>query len=108
MNIDAGGSKETGGGTELVWEEIEPWPEPVNGAVLLDTKVGLINRFVVMPKWTPETMSLWGVHTFSFKLRNVSTYIGVESPEWRCGKSTLLGLMLREHLQCRATGFPFW
>src|SRR6266850_5357843 len=94
MSIDLGGSKETcGGGSELVWEQIEPWPEPVNGAVLLDTKVGLINRFVVMPKWTPETMSLWGVHTFSFKLRNVSTYIGIESPEKRCGKTTLLTVL---------------
>src|SRR5205807_18118 len=36
---------------------------------------------------------LWTVHTYGFQLRDVSTYIGIESPEKRCGKTTLLGVL---------------
>ena len=32
-------------------------------------------------------------HTYAFRLRDVSTYVGVESPEKRCGKTTLLGVL---------------
>src|SRR5205823_9244207 len=54
---------------------------------------GLLNRFVVLPKWAAETLALWTVHTYGFQLRDVSTYIGLESPEKRCGKTTLLTVL---------------
>src|SRR3989475_7544378 len=73
--------------------EVEPWPESVNGKVLLDTLVQILRRFVVLPKWAAETLALWILHTFAFQLRDVTTYIGIESPEKRCGKTTLLGLL---------------
>ena len=40
-----------------------------------------------------ETLALWVVHTYAFTLREVTTYIGVVSPEKRCGKTTLLELL---------------
>jgi hypothetical protein len=46
-----------------------------------------------LPKWAAETLALWILHTFTFHLRDVTTYIGIESPEKRCGKTTLLGLL---------------
>ncbi len=93
MSLDVCGAKETSGGSELEWEKIEPWPEPVDGAQLLDAIRTLLKRFVILPTWAPEALAAWVVHTHAFKLRNVSTYIGVESPELRCGKSTLLGVL---------------
>jgi hypothetical protein len=33
------------------------------------------------------------VHTYAFQLRDVCAYIGVESPEKRCGKTTLLSIL---------------
>lgn len=77
----------------LEFTQIEPWPEPVNGPALLDSLAQLIKRFVVLPQWAPETLALWTLHTYAFHLRDVSTYIGVESPEKRCGKTTLLGVL---------------
>src|SRR6266850_4605497 len=77
----------------LEFTQIEPWPEPVNGSALLDDVAQLIKRFVVLPQWAPETLALWTLHTYAFHLRDVSTYIGVESPEKRCGKTTLLGVL---------------
>jgi hypothetical protein len=41
----------------------------------------------------PETLALWTLHTYAFQLRDVSAYIGLESPEKRCGKTTLLTVL---------------
>ena len=79
-----------------LWEHgvaVEPWPEPVDLAALLDSIENLVTRFVTLPKWATEGLALWVVHTFAFHLRFVTTYIGLESPEKRCGKTTLLTVL---------------
>jgi hypothetical protein len=73
--------------------DTEPWAEPVEGRVLLDALAGTMRRFLVLPKWAPEALALWIVHTYGFGLRDVTAYLGIESPEKRCGKTTLLGLL---------------
>jgi hypothetical protein len=70
-------------------EEV-PWHEPVNGAALLDAIARMLELFVVLPKWAAETLALWILHTYAFHLSEVTPYIGIESPEKECGKSTLL------------------
>jgi hypothetical protein len=82
-----------GGGSVLAIEEVTPWPEPVEGAALLDELAGTLRRFIILPKWGAETLALWTLHTYAFRLRDVSTYIGIESPEKRCGKTTLLTVL---------------
>ena|ERR1051326_1409673 len=67
--------------------------ERVNGQLLLDELEGVMKRFVVLPEFAAETLALWVVHTYAFELRDVSTYLGIESPEKRCGKTTLLGVL---------------
>jgi putative DNA primase/helicase len=54
-----------------------------------------VNRYVVLPDMAAEALALWVVHTYAFQLRQVTTYIGVVSPEKRCGKTTLLELLGR-------------
>src|SRR5437867_649734 len=71
----------------------EPWPDPVQGSALLDELAQLLRRFVVLPKWAAETLALWTLHTYAFELRDVSAYLGIESPEKRCGKTTLLAVL---------------
>ena len=63
---------------QLSTTSVSPWPEPVNGQLLLDTLAQALRRFVVLPIWAAETLALWIVHTFAFELRDVCTYIGVE------------------------------
>src|SRR6266516_3219483 len=74
----------------LALPPVEPWPEPVDGAQLLDDILLKISGSVVLPRWAPETLTLWVPHTFGFQYRDITTYIGLESPEHRCGKSTLI------------------
>ena len=72
---------------------VEPWTEPVDGKALLDDLESLIVLYVLLPKWAAEMLALWVLHTYAFKLRQVATYIGIESPEKRCGKTTLLTVL---------------
>ena len=77
----------------LPQKDDEPWPEPVNGKALLDSIAALLRCFIILPAWAAETLALWVLHTYLFKYRDVSTYIGIESPEKRCGKTTLLTVL---------------
>src|SRR5947209_11178 len=72
---------------------VEPWPEAVNGAELLDAIRKELERFAVFPKWAAEVFALWILHTFACWLREVTTYIGIESPEKECGKSTVVTVL---------------
>src|SRR4249920_60018 len=74
-------------------EDVQPWEQPVDGTLLLNEIAAVLRRFVVLPKWAPEALALWVVHTYGYDLREVSTYVGVESPEKRCGKTTLLSVL---------------
>ena len=60
--------------------------------LLLDELAGVMRRFVVLPNGA-AALALWVLHTYAFELREVSTYMGVESPEKRCGKTTLLTVL---------------
>jgi Protein of unknown function (DUF3631) len=80
---------------DAVMTKVQPWDEPVDGKALLDEIERVLKGHVVLPKWGAETLALWCVHTYAFELRDVGTYIGIESPEKRCGKSTLLGVLRR-------------
>ena len=73
--------------------ETQPWHEPVDGQLLLDDLVKLLRRFVVLPQSAAETLALWTLHTYAFDLRDITAYIGLESPEKRCGKTTLLTVL---------------
>src|SRR6476659_9117534 len=72
---------------------VEPSPDPIDGKALLNQLADVMRRFVILPKWAPETLALWTLHTYAFQLRDVSTYIALESPEKRCGKTTLLTVL---------------
>ena len=65
----------------------------VNGSELLDALEGVVRRYVVLPQWAAETLALLTLHTYAFEFRDVTTYLGIESPEKRCGKTTLLGVL---------------
>ena len=81
-----------GQGTPLVFEEPEPWPDPVSGASLLDELEQLYARRVVQPSGGAVTMALWTLHTYAVAAANISPYLVLTSPEPRCGKTTALAI----------------
>jgi hypothetical protein len=81
------------GNSALEHEDVEPWPEAIILFALLDDLASIIKRFVVLPDLAAEALALWVVHTYCFELRDITAYLGLESPEKRCGKTTLLSVL---------------
>lgn len=77
-------------GRALTLPAPEPWPEPVNGAALLDRLAAFYARHVFLPPGAAEAMAAWAVHTYCFALFRHSPRLAFTSPEKRCGKTTAL------------------
>lgn len=70
--------------------EVELWPDPVNGAVLLDDVTLALARHVIADKETLRAAALWGTFTWLVDVVNVAPIANITAPEKRCGKSILL------------------
>jgi putative DNA primase/helicase len=68
--------------------EVEPWPEPVNGAELLDATAERFAFYVVMQKSAADVSALWCTHTHFPKAFQCSPRLNYCSPEKQCGKTT--------------------
>jgi putative DNA primase/helicase len=83
------------GGRPLELHEPEPWPQPVDGAELLDGIGKGIGRYVVFDKTAADAVALWVVAAHTFDSFTIFPRLLVTSPEKRCGKSTLLDAIER-------------
>lgn len=91
-----GEAERTGSGRPFNIAEIEPWPDPVDGAWLLNELVATFRRFVVLPdECAYTTAALWTLYTFAFAHFHVAPILVATSPERRCGKTTLFDLLAR-------------
>ncbi len=79
---------------DLGFFESESWPEPVDGAALLDEITAGICRYLVMPEHGAEAVALWIIHAHAFDAWRHSPRLGVTAPEKGCGKSTLLDVLM--------------
>jgi hypothetical protein len=78
---------------------IEPWPEKVDGAVLLADLRQQFTRYVVLPKHAAPALALWVLHTWVFGCFDITPYLSITSPTKRCGKTVLMTLLY--WLSCR-------
>ena len=51
------------------------------------------NRYVVLPDKADDAISLWTVNTHAYEVFDVVPMISIESPQLRCGKTTLMAAM---------------
>ena len=82
-------------GHAISFPEPEPWPEPVNGAALVDAISTEIRKYVVMAEHSADTCALWVVHTYLLNVFHITPRLGIRSPMKRCGKTTLLDVLER-------------
>jgi hypothetical protein len=68
----------------------EPWPEPVDGADLLDRITSMANAHLVLPKGGAEAMALWIIHAHAHDCFVISPVLSFTSPTPECGKTTCL------------------
>jgi putative DNA primase/helicase len=76
-------------GTAVKLPDVEPWPEPVNGAEILDQVARRFEHYVVLPQGAPDTLALWCTHTHTYKLFQKSPRVNISAPTQECGKTTL-------------------
>lgn len=74
-------------------DEFEAWPEPVDGATLLDEIKRIIQRHCILPDCAAEIIALWVVHTWAFETADHSPILALVSPEKRCGKTTTFNVI---------------
>ncbi|MFO1353021.1 MAG: DUF3631 domain-containing protein [Gammaproteobacteria bacterium] len=88
-------------GEALTFDTVEPWPDPVDGAELINDLAATFARYVVLPhQAAARALALWVLNTYVFDAFGVLPILLITSPEKRCGKTTLLSLLA--HLCHRA------
>jgi putative DNA primase/helicase len=76
-------------GGALSLANVEPWPEAVNGADVLDEAAMTFSKFVALPVGAADALALWVAHAHAFASFICSPRLNVSSPEKGCGKTTL-------------------
>lgn len=79
--------------TDSQFEDVELWPEPVNGAELLTALMAVILRFCVLPVYSAPLMAAWVLHAWAHNSADISPILAIVSPEKRCGKTTALSVI---------------
>lgn len=79
--------------TGLVFDDLEPWPDPVDGAALLTEIAATVHRFIVCLPETAYAVALWAAMTWFMDVVQVAPLAVITAPEKRCGKSQLLTLL---------------
>jgi hypothetical protein len=79
--------------TNQLFPHLEPWSEPVHGALLLEDMVSLLRRFIVLSPAATDAEALWCVHTYVHDAAAVSPNLCLSSPEKRCGKTRNLQIL---------------
>ena len=82
-----------GQGRPLELPMIDLWPEPINGADLLDEICAVVRRYLVLPEGCAEIIALWAVHTHAFQYFEHTPKLAITAPEKQCGKSKTLDVL---------------
>ncbi|MFD1555757.1 DUF3631 domain-containing protein [Paraburkholderia silviterrae] len=94
-NADVDGSDGEDEDSSGFFEKVEPWPESVDGAMLLDELAATFRRFIVCSEATAQAAALWVVMTWLIDSVSVAPIAAITAPEKRCGKTQLLSVMSR-------------
>jgi hypothetical protein len=76
-----------------IYEQITPAEHEVNLKQLLQTIESTIKAHVVIAEDAAKALAAWVLHTYVFVEREAVAYVAIQSPEKRCGKTTLLSVL---------------
>jgi putative DNA primase/helicase len=74
-------------------EAPEPWATTVDGKALASEIEAMIGRYVVLPEHAGCAIALWVIMAHALDCFEIAPVLAIESPEKRCGKTTLLSLL---------------
>ena len=90
-----GGGTGNGQGRPIELPEVEPWPEPVDGAALLTSLVSTLRQYVILTYQQAVAIALWVLFTHAFNGFDVAPKLVARSAQKRCGKSRLAEVLER-------------
>lgn len=76
-------------GRAVLFTNVEPWPESVNGADVLNELAETFARYVVLPNGAADALALWCAQTHSHDAFVCTPRLNITSPQKQCGKTTL-------------------
>ena len=82
-------------GQSVLFPEVEPWPDPVDGAELLNDLANSARSFMILPDHAEVVLALWVMFTYLIDAVDIAPILAITSPEKRCGKTTLLSWLSR-------------
>jgi hypothetical protein len=88
-----------GKGTSLDLRPPIPWHERIDGDRLLSSMVSIIHQHVVLPAPAAVAVALWVLFTYLLDCFSHSPRLALTSPTPRCGKTTLLEVIVRTTLK---------
>jgi len=71
------------------WSEVEPHPDPVDPAQVLDEVAGIIRRFMVVDAEQADAAALWVAHSHLIDVAAISPLLIINAPERACAKTLL-------------------
>jgi hypothetical protein len=69
------------------------FPDPVQGAALLEDFVSFLRRFVIVSEAQADAIALWILHGYCIEAALATPYLAITSAEKRSGKSRLLEVL---------------
>jgi hypothetical protein len=81
--------------TNLPFAEVEPYPDPIDPAQVLDDIVEIIQRHIVLNIEQVHALTLWIALTWFIDVLEIAPLLIANSPEKSCGKTNLLTLVMR-------------
>lgn len=80
-------------GQPVLFDEIDPWPEQVDGGAVLQAAADYFERYLSLPDGASTAMALWALHAHCFHAFDVTPRLNVTAPEKGCGKTVTLDVL---------------
>ena len=84
-----------GSGRLLEMPTIAPAEHPVDGAMLLQTMLDILAKYLVLPAHAALAIALWIIRAWCDDAFSISPRLAILSPVKRCGKTILLEIMAK-------------
>ena len=75
------------------FEDLELWPEPVEGQALLKAIEDTVTRYVALSPEQVPPLVLWTLFAHAHDAFEISPLLAITSPDKGCGKSTVLAIL---------------
>ncbi|MDP3609445.1 MAG: DUF3631 domain-containing protein [Nitrosomonas sp.] len=80
---------------QLLFPEVEPYPEPIDLAQILDEISAIIRCFIVLDTEQADIAALWVAHTYLIDVFEISPIAIINAPEKACAKTLFQTLLIR-------------